>query len=396
MPGPVRRGRHAKAPAFVARRLGAAMVAVLASCMLGAAPARAQTGISDIVTALEAESNAPAAPGETGSQPWAAPAPGTVGTIKAPVYARAPTGCTPPAPLAAPALAPAPPAPMHQRLIAIAEQAWRDWGRVEVWHFPDRREVLAPEGAIFEWSRAAFAPLAAYWCVGHGADYWRAAAALAQAAADPLAEIDGTISVPAYRALIATGLQPWGDRRAWSAVFIGWLMHRAGVPAEDFAPAPLHAAYVREAVARFRRLAAEDPAALASLAFWPHAIARYAPQPGDLVCASRTEPPLAAPDDLLRPEHEQAPMHCDLVVELRHDCDRALAPSGRCLAAIGGNVADTVARSFVRLDARGRLVRDASGARVPGESRDWFVILENRLDRRATAAPAAPPAPGIA
>jgi hypothetical protein len=85
----------------------------------------------------------------------------------------------------------------------------------------------------------------------------------------------------------------------------------------------------------------------------------YAPQPGDLVCASRGPRVLRFAD--LPAGRFTA--HCDIVV--------ASSPGG--MDVIGGNVADAVTLKHVPLTDDGRLA-DARG-RVIDPRYPWFVVL---------------------
>ena len=81
----------------------------------------------------------------------------------------------------------------------------------------------------------------------------------------------------------------------------------------------------------------------------------YAPQVGDLICASR-EGGGTTLENLNR-----GPGHCDIVVEVR---------PGE-VQAIGGNVRNSVSRSVFPLDANGFL--------SPISARTFFTVIENRL-----------------
>jgi hypothetical protein len=65
-------------------------------------------------------------------------------------------------------------------------------------------------------------------------------------------------------------------------------------------------------------------------------------------------------------------MHCEIVVAADEACTNAA--SHRCLASIGGNVAQSVVRTLVPLDRSGHVM-------LLPQSRDWIVVIENRLDR---------------
>ena len=132
----------------------------------------------------------------------------------------------------------------------------------------------------------------------------------------------------------------------WSAAFISWDIESAGVPRDLFCPDARHTIYVERMVLRAR-----EPGA----AFVPHPVNDYAPQVGDLICASR-EGGGTTLENLNR-----GPGHCDIVVEVR---------PGE-VHAIGGNVRDSVSRSVFPLDGNGFL--------SPISGRTFFTVIENRL-----------------
>jgi hypothetical protein len=136
------------------------------------------------------------------------------------------------------------------------------------------------------------------------------------------------------------------DDVPWSAAFISWDIQSAGVSRDLFCPDQRHSIYVERLVERAR-----EPRA----AFIPHRPEERAPQVGDLICASRNGSGTTL-DNLNR-----GAGHCDLVVEVRPGM----------VAAIGGNVDDSVTRSVFPLDANGFL--------SPISGRPVFTAIENRL-----------------
>ena len=136
------------------------------------------------------------------------------------------------------------------------------------------------------------------------------------------------------------------DDVPWSAAFISWDIESAGVPRDLFCPDQQHTIYVERMVARARQPGA---------AFIPHRPNERAPQVGDLICASRNGSGTTL-DNLNR-----GAGHCDIVVEVRPGT----------VAAIGGNVGDSVTRSVFPLDANGFL--------SPISDRPYFTVIENRL-----------------
>ncbi|HEY6715411.1 MAG TPA: DUF2272 domain-containing protein, partial [Reyranella sp.] len=136
------------------------------------------------------------------------------------------------------------------------------------------------------------------------------------------------------------------DDVPWSAAFISWDIQSAGVPRDLFCPDQTHTIYVERLVERARRPGA---------AFIPRRPDERAPQVGDLICSSRNGSGTTL-DNLNR-----GAGHCDLVVEVRPGA----------LAAIGGNVGDSVSRSVFPLDANGFL--------SPISARPYFTVIENTL-----------------
>jgi hypothetical protein len=132
----------------------------------------------------------------------------------------------------------------------------------------------------------------------------------------------------------------------WSAAFISWDIESAGVPRDLFCPDARHTIYVERMVMRARQPGA---------AFVLHHVNEYAPQVGDLLCASRDK------GGTTLENLDRGPGHCDIVVEVR---------SGE-VHAIGGNVRDSVSRSVFSLDANGFL--------SPISGRSFFTVIENRL-----------------
>jgi len=136
------------------------------------------------------------------------------------------------------------------------------------------------------------------------------------------------------------------DDVPWSAAFISWDIASAGVPRDLFCPDSRHTIYVERLVERARRPGA---------ALIPRRPDERAPQVGDLICASRAGSGTTL-DNLNR-----GAGHCDIVVEVKPGW----------VAAIGGNVGDSVSRSVFPLDGNGFL--------SPISGRPVFTVIENRL-----------------
>jgi hypothetical protein len=249
-----------------------------------------------------------------------------------------------------PVVAVAPPLPyppsVRARILAIAEAEWREWGALE-------RQVGEPAPAASAEAQVEnFPRVLAYWLVAP--------------------DEDGTIA--ANRRLYAAALagQPEGARlwraQAWSAAFISYVMQRAGVDAREFRPTAAHSFYIDHMLKDAADFPAQAP-------FFPRSPSEYAPQPGDLVCADRSRTAISDWRQRAADNGAFRPMHCDLVV--------AVTPQG--VEAIGGNVADTVARTRFPTDAGGLLLPYPPGGAT------WFGVFENRLGRLGPWA--APPAP---
>ena len=136
------------------------------------------------------------------------------------------------------------------------------------------------------------------------------------------------------------------DDIPWSAAFISWTIESAGVSRDLFCPNATHTIYVERMAER-----AKKPGAV----FFPHAPSERAPKVGDLICASRNG------SGTTLQNLNRGAGHCDIVVDVWQ---------GQ-LAAIGGNVGDSVTRSVFPLDANGIL--------SPLSGRPFFAVIENRL-----------------
>lgn len=138
-----------------------------------------------------------------------------------------------------------------------------------------------------------------------------------------------------------------GEIRPWSSAFIVWLARSAGVPERDLPSTVLHWDYIEHALHAGK-----------GARFIAHDAHFYSPEPGDLLCAPRS-------DDFIEKVKEfrqlrRGPYHCDLVVN---------KTTGE-LELIGGNVLDAVSLTRVPLDRNG-IVRTVA-------ERPWLIVLEQR------------------
>lgn len=202
----------------------------------------------------------------------------------------------------------APAETVRANILRLADQEWHAFGRQTTYRAADGHEIIDPVGA-WEDERRGSALVAKYWrSVG----------------------------------LSWTGLD--GDK-PWSAAFISWVMAEAGASADEMPASATHAGYLRAAISH-----------AGSGGHWrPYPPTDYAPQPGDLICATRAGQKVAQFDDV----PTGATLHCDIVVAVR---------PGE-LDSVGGNVRNSVTKSVRRLGPDGRLSGNGD--------RPWFLVLEN-------------------
>lgn len=150
------------------------------------------------------------------------------------------------------------------------------------------------------------------------------------------------------------GLDGFDCKEPWSAAFISWVMRESGLSTSQFPPSDAHWNYLRYFV---------DHSGYPGSAFVSHRITEYSPKPGDLICATRGNhgfiPVYDQPPGVVLTGHSK--LHCDIVAERNRNR----------LGSIGGNVRNSVSKTWVTLNAKGLL--------QPTERRPWFVVLENRL-----------------
>ncbi|MCS6853738.1 MAG: DUF2272 domain-containing protein [Elioraea sp.] len=276
--------------------------------------------------------------------------PSTLAQVRGVIVAFALAACAVPPPAAEepPILYPA---SARERLVRIALAEWEEWGR----QFTDHTGTVAGAPALparTEEEEQAFPALIAYWSAVPGQG-------------DVLARNRTRLR------LLQSGMvpeaAPWTDR-PWSAAFLSFLLRSAGYDATDAPSSEAHWVLVDHLIARHARFPGRAP-------FAPHPPNARAPQPGDLLCATRD----AARGRYARPEHRAAeagrpmPMHCDVVVGVREGV----------VEAIGGNLGDAVRLVLLPAGADGRLVAAPAAAPPPPA---WFVLFENRSGRGAAIA----------
>ncbi|WP_334190191.1 DUF2272 domain-containing protein [Noviherbaspirillum sp.] len=127
----------------------------------------------------------------------------------------------------------------------------------------------------------------------------------------------------------------------WSAAFISYLMHHAGLAEQQFRYSSTHSYYITPAFESMQNYAYH--------ACDPH---RARPRVGDLLCYSRSNPPLksfSAWQAAVRAAGFITASHCDVVVEVD-------IPA-RKFDTIGGNVMQSVTRRTLKLNEAGVLSR---------------------------------------
>ncbi len=153
----------------------------------------------------------------------------------------------------------------------------------------------------------------------------------------------------------------------WSAAFISALEKRAGLSAREFAFSAAHADYVTQA-ATASEAEASGVVNLSS-AYRACLLTEAAPQPGDLLCASRSDRSTldsyaALIEGLSQRSRFNAgfAMHCELVVAVNRNAG--------FLEAIGGNVVQSVTRRRLALAGDGSGLLNSRYANAAREDRD--------------------------
>lgn len=247
----------------------------------------------------------------------------------------------------------------RERIVEIAMQEWRKWGSQTV-------RIGRDDSACVTYSPlpppAETAPMLA--AVANGVQSADSESNENGHADDCLRFPDGT-GMEATPQGCAMARRYWGivgeapDCRqvtqgawAWSAVFVSWVMRRAGLDNDQFLTGQSHAMYVvdaRDGILPRPAFHIEPTPAL--------------PRPGDVICAPRGRDKFLG--DISEIGFGTTPMHCDIVVEVD--------PAARVVKAIGGNVQQSVSMDVIDLDDAGRL--DAfTNSHMP-----WLLVMRNDL-----------------
>ncbi|BDB25972.1 hypothetical protein Tamer19_40460 [Cupriavidus sp. TA19] len=139
---------------------------------------------------------------------------------------------------------------------------------------------------------------------------------------------------------------------AWSAVFISWVLRKAGLDEQQFLTGQSHSMYVvdaRDGVLTRPAFRIEPVPAL--------------PRPGDIICSGRGRERYL--EDVGEIGFGTTPMHCDIVV--------AVDPAARVVRAIGGNVQQSVSLEEIELGDSGR-IDGVTNSHMP-----WVLVMRNNL-----------------
>ncbi|MDF3884111.1 DUF2272 domain-containing protein [Cupriavidus basilensis] len=139
---------------------------------------------------------------------------------------------------------------------------------------------------------------------------------------------------------------------AWSAVFISWVMRKAGLDDRQFLTGDSHSMYVVDA----------RDGILPAPAFRIEPLPAM-PRPGDVICAGRGSDKYLA--SVAAIGFGTTPMHCDIVVEVD--------PAARMVKAIGGNVQQSVSMELIELGDSG-MIDGVTNSHMP-----WLLVMRNTL-----------------
>ncbi len=131
----------------------------------------------------------------------------------------------------------------------------------------------------------------------------------------------------------AAGAPDYGSSQAWSAAFISWLFNSSGAK-QKFPYSASHSTYIRDAIAN--RKSGKRSGALIG----------YRPEEkpvriGDLVCYPRQSGVTYDSDYTYK-------SHCDIVVDIDRRNNRVVT--------IGGNVSNSVSKTYYDIDSNGRVI----------------------------------------
>lgn len=134
----------------------------------------------------------------------------------------------------------------------------------------------------------------------------------------------------------------------WSAVFISWVMKKAGA-GNQFKYNPSHSVYIRDAIKNRKKNVSDA-------GFKAYKKNEVSPEVGDLICKARAG--------------DENWVNYDTTTDYKSHCDLVVAKRVNEIDIIGGNVSNSVTRQTLKLDDNGK---------VEDTSRPWFVVIKNLL-----------------
>ncbi|MFN7678130.1 MAG: DUF2272 domain-containing protein [Cyanobacteriota bacterium] len=138
----------------------------------------------------------------------------------------------------------------------------------------------------------------------------------------------------------------------WSAAFISFIFRTAGAR-DQFPYSPTHSLYIKQAIENKIQ-------ATPNSSFIGHRISDYAPQPGHLICRTRSWAKNEVTYDNAV-TYDFFPSRCELVVR----------SSPNQIDVIGGDQKDSVMREQVKA---------VQGKIAPENAKDWLVVIETTFD----------------
>ena len=241
-----------------------------------------------------------------------------------------------------------------------------DFGELDTYHAPRRRHRRQPQHGPQRGTKTGSA-LAAAIAQTAEQEYrrWQPSLKERDPAAAPILQEYYRTGVGMNVTASQLQSESWQQGHPWSAVFISWVMKKAGA-GSSFAYSAAHQNYIRGA--RRNRLTNNT-----ANPFWAFRATEIAPQVGDLVCTARDNSG-ATYDNIADPQARET--HCDVVTAVR---------PGE-LRVVGGNVRQNVDAKVLRTQPDGRL-------RLDGKQSGYFAVIRCN-DASVPVPPAPQPQPG--
>ena len=240
-----------------------------------------------------------------------------------------------------------------------------DFGEIDAYHASRRRHRPQPQRGTTKTGPALAAAIAQ--TAEQEYRRWQPSLKERDAAATPILQEYYRTGVGMNVSASQLQSESWQKGHPWSAVFISWVMKKAGA-GSAFAYSAAHQNYIR--AARRNRLTNNT-----ANPFWAFRATEFIPQAGDLVCTARDNSG-ATYDNIADPQSRKT--HCDIVTAVR---------PGK-LRVVGGNVRQNVDEKVILTQPDGRL-------RLDGKQSGYFAVI--RCNDASVPVPPAPqpqPRPG--